>query len=263
MQSMRRLEAALLAAALVAGCQSQPQPGEAEQSATACAPPPVRTFSMKLTSKMFINTIPDANCLSSAFRVAGPANLVGGLAGQAAFFAFCKKSSLGENPPSDNAPVPLDARILSMGTATWKCQAGIAAPFGASFRGLGSVGGQEPGGLVGVANAPGVRDNINANGTFGFVSSGHPNPVAEPAFQAFMLRARPDIWDKTTVKITCGVDGRGQPNSTIAFTGTFTAFPSHKIFRRIPANAAAPKLVFNVPQKLFSDLWFLPAIPAP
>ena len=263
MRSMRRLSMLLLCTAAIAACQADPRIGQTEQNAAVCAPPPVLTFSVKLTSKMFINTIPAANCLSSSFRVVGPATIAGGLAGQAAFVAFCKASSFGENPPTDAAVVPLDARILSVGRATWKCQAGNAAPFGGSFVTGGSVGGPEPGGLVGIANAPGIRDNINANGTFGFVSSGHPNPLAEPSFQTFMLRTRPDIWDKTTAKIVCGVDGRGQPTSTITYTGTFSAFPSHKLFERSPAAAAAFKLLFNVPQKLFSNLWFLPAIPAP
>ena len=181
---------------------------------------------------------------------------------QAAFFAFCRATSLGENPPSDANVAPLDARILSIGSGTWQCRAGQAAPFAGRFAGGGSVGGPE-GAFVGIANAPAVRDQINANGSFGLVSSGHPNPFLEPAFQAFRPRARADIWNKLTAQITCGVDNRGMPTASLALTATFTRFPSHKIWRRAPANAAAPLLLFNRAQGSFSNLWWLPAVPAP
>src|SRR5262249_27528209 len=137
------------------------------------------------------------------------------ITGAAQFFAFCRATSLGENPPSDANTVPLDARILSIGRGTWQCRAGQAAPFAGSFVAGGSAGGLEAGGaLVGIANNPAVRDQINANGSFGLVSSGHPNPLLEGGFIYFRPRFRSDIWNKFTAQITCGVDNRGMPTST-------------------------------------------------
>ena len=260
---VRRIALALTLLGSLPGCHDQQVMPRIASSHHALCGPPTLTFSVRLASKMFINTIPAANCASSAFRMYGPPLTPAIVAQHAAFATFCKATSLGENPPSDAAVVPLDARVLSIGTATWQCQAGNAAPFNGSFVGGGSVGGPE-GPLVGIANAPGIRDNINANGTFALVSSGRPNPLAEPAFQALAFRARADIWNRTTAAITCGTDDNGQPTSSInwALAGR-TLFPSHKIFRRTPANAPAPVLLFNVAQGLFSNLWSLPAIPAP
>jgi hypothetical protein len=261
----------LVLAATAYGCSPEDKDpgreGSDEAEAVMCAAPPpppaVLTFSYRLASKLFINNIGIGDCIASTGIVPVLMGIPGfDQARQAAFFAFCRATSLGENPPSDANVAPLDARILSIGTGSWQCRAGQAAPFGGNFRGGGSVGGPE-GPLVGIANAPAVRDQINANGSFGLVSSGRPNPLAEPAFQGFRPRLRADIWNKVTAQITCGVDARGMPTANLNLNAWFTRFPSHKIWRRTPANAAATRLLFNRPQGSFSNLWWLPAIPAP
>jgi hypothetical protein len=262
-KTIRRIFPVVLIGALAAHCNEPgaPPPTQQTSEVAACAPPPppILTFSRKLASKMFISTIGPVNCTASTGIVVPV-----GIAGQAAMFAFCALTDLqmGENPPNDANVAPLDARVLSIGRGSWQCQAGNAAPFGGTWVTGGSVGGPE-GPFVGIANNPGIRDNINLNGTYGFVSSGHPNPLVEPSFQAQRLRARTDIWDKTTGAITCGVDARGQPTSTTNFAATFTRFPQHKIWTHTPSNAVASRLLFNNPQGLFSNLWWLPAIPAP
>jgi hypothetical protein len=249
-----------LALACAIGCSSHSLvEGQARQGAAACAAPPVLTWSYKLSSKLFINTIGVGNCLRSTANVLP----LGTPAQQAAYFTFCKMSSFGENPPSDAIVNPLDARILETAQGSWSCQAGNAAPFAGVWAGGGRWGGPEPLGFTGVANPVATRDNINLNGTFGFVASGHPNPALEWSFKVHRWRASPDIWNKTTATITCGVDNRGQPTTSLNLRLARTAFPSHKIWRRSPANAPAAVLLFNVPQGLFSNLWFLPAIPAP
>jgi hypothetical protein len=262
----RRAWCAPLALVCAIGCSSHSLVEEHTATATqnACAAPPVLNFSMKLATKLFINNSPFWDCVRSTGIVPIPTfNPAIDTARQAAFMAFCRATSLGENPPTDAPVVPLDARILSQAFLHWQCQAGNALPINGNIAGGGSVGGLEGGGaFVGIANAPAVRDNINLNGTFGLVSSGHPNPLAEPAFQAFRPRARSDIWNKITGTISCGVDARGQPTSSVRFAGQFTRFPSHKVWYRAPINAAAV-LLFNIPQGSFSNLWWLPAIPAP
>ena len=215
------------------------------------------TWSYTLAAKLYIATIPWADCLkASAIAVPpGPAN-------SAAFVAFCARSPQGENPPTDAAPVPLDARILGAAFGGWKCQANNPAPFGGSWVPGPTAAGVEFFGLTGVANPVATRDNINANGSFGMVVSGRPNAVFEPGFQVMRPRLRAQIWDRVTGDIACGTDNRGQPTATVALNATFTKFPSHKIWAHSPA-AAAPVLIFANPQKSFSNLWFLPAVGAP
>src|SRR5512143_3983068 len=111
-------------AACVAGSDSPPEPevGEAELEQQA-PPPPVLTFSMKVHSKLFINGVPNCGAHPSLFA---------GLAGWAAWRAFCGLTArrYTENPPTGALVIPLDARILGIATASWRCQAGNAAPIG-------------------------------------------------------------------------------------------------------------------------------------
>jgi hypothetical protein len=258
--------ATIALAAPLSGCLDDPPPpetpGEAAQAQQAAPPPPrVLTFSEALRSKLFINGVPFGTCNHAAVvgLVALPERI-------AAYLAFCKMTDLNyqENPPNGNPVNPLDARILGIATAQWRCQVGNAAPIApANARGAGSVGGMEPLGLVGVANNVAIRDNILLNGTWGFVTSGKPNPLAEPAFQAHSFRANPDIWNRVQTSISCGVDAAGRPMSTKFYTLTSTFFPSHKVWSHTPSNAAAGALLFNVAQRNFSDLWSLPPIPGP
>jgi len=171
---------------------------------------------------------------------------------------FCQASSLGENPPLPNIVAPLDARIRGGADVRWKCQSGNAAPV--------LFGGIDPlttASGTGIVNPITTRNNILANGTFGYVLSGHPNPIVEPRFQVHRFRANPDIWDKVTGTITCGTDKNNLPTSRVNTRYTTTLFPSHKLWFRTPAGAAATSILFNRPQGNFSDLWFLPIIPVP
>jgi hypothetical protein len=245
----------------LAGCTGESESTQNEhvedvKQAQQPAAPPILTFSVKLSSKLFINGVPTCG--------ANP-NIFGGLASFAAWRAFCAATAAkyAENPPADNAPVPLDARILGVATARWNCQAGNPTPVGPALAaGGGSVGGME-GPLVGIANAMGIRDNLLLNGTWGMVTSGRPNPIAEPAFQAIFPRVRPDIWNKIATTTTCGVDAQGRPTATSVYNFTGTWFPSHRVWRRSPMANPAAAVLFNLPQRALSDLWALPAVPAP
>ncbi|MEO8112859.1 MAG: hypothetical protein ABI655_00665, partial [Phenylobacterium sp.] len=231
----------------------------------AAAPPAgavVATFSVRFEDKLFINTIPLASCGPGAVLGFPGPNYPAQLA---AYLTFCKATSLGENPPNGAIVAPLDARIRGGVDVTWRCDTtALPKPVGptgvAPLAGAGGPEGPLALGLKGIVNVTPVRDQIAANTTFGAVVSGHPNPWVEPLFQAQRLRARPDIWNKLTGAITCGVDGRGMPTSTVNLTLLSTLFPSHRVWYRAPIAAPGPgALIFNVPQGAFSALWFLPA----
>jgi hypothetical protein len=225
----------------------------------------ILTFRPKYESKLFINNIPGADCRASALRVVGVGVGVVHLAKLAAFVPFCIAGSLGENPPNGAIVAPLDARIRGEVTLGFRCQAGNPLPLGPTAVTPGpTAGGPEPLGRVGVVNPPATRDNLAANGGWGFVLSGHPHPLLEPAFWAFRVRVRPDIWHKFHATVTCGVDARGLPTYTINRTTIATWFPSHKVwFYPGPATPPPGALNTNLAQRSFGDLWFLPAIPAP
>jgi hypothetical protein len=226
----------------------------------------VATFSMRFEDKLFINTIPLASCGPGAVLGFPGPNYPAQLA---AYIAFCKATSLGENPPNGAIVAPLDARIRGGVDVTWRCDTtALPKPIGptgvAPLAGAGGPEGPLILGIVGIVNPTLIRDQIVANTTFGAVISGHPNPWVEPLFQAQRLRGQPDIWHRLTGAITCGVDARGMPTSTVNLTLLSTPFPSHRVWYRSPIAAPAPgALILNVPQGAFSALWFLPPIPAP
>ncbi len=218
------------------------------------------TFTVRMEDKMFINTVPLAAC--------NPAGLsaVWTPAGLAAYLAFCKATSLGENPPTPNIVAPLDARIRAGVDLRWQCTAGNPAPFGGFMVRLATAGGTEgPAflGIKGIVNPIAIRNNINLNGTYGYVSSGFPNPIVEPGFQVHKIRLRSDIWDKISGSITCGTDNRGLPTSRLSYKLLKSAFPSTKLWIRTPMTAPTSVLRLNVAQGTFDNLWALPAIPAP
>src|SRR5258708_39491225 len=86
----------------------------------------VLTFTPKYESKLFIRTIPAADCLASATAIVGVLNP----AMFAAFVAFCRATSLGELPPTGAVVVPLDARIRGEVDLKFRCQKGNATPIG-------------------------------------------------------------------------------------------------------------------------------------
>ncbi len=220
------------------------------------------TFSIRFENKLFISTIPPAACGAAA--VLGPG---AGRVRTAAFMTFCQATSLAENPPTPAIVAPLDARIRGGIDVQWQCQVGNPIPVGqGNMARLATAGGNEgpPAlGIKGVVNPIATRNNILANGSFGYVLSGRPNAVVEPAFQLFRARATTDIWNRVTGVISCGVDTRGLPTATVNTTLLATLFPSHKLWYRTPMAAPAPILLFNMAQGAFSNLWFLPPVPAP
>ncbi len=225
----------------------------------------ILTFQPKYESKLYINNIPAADCKASAVRVVGAGVL--NLVKRAAFRAFCRATSVAtnENPPTGAIVNPLDARIRGEVQLSFRCQVGNPLPLAPTFVVAGpTAAGPEGPGLVGVVNPPATRDDLAVNGGWGFVLSGRPNRLVEPAFQFFRARANPDIWHKFRATVTCGVDARGLPTATINRTMIGTWFPSHKVWFYAGSATAPPGALVNLwAQRSFGDLWFLPVIPAP
>lgn len=250
---MRTL-ALTLSTALVSACVDSPASDQHDQCAPPVAPMQLN-FSVKLSTKLFINNIaiPGQCGAGAVLGVFGAPRLP-------AYLAFCAATSLGENPPTDANVAPLDARILGVATLRWTCVANNPVPQNVAIAGGGSVGGMEGPGLVGIAHPMRVAARGAA---FGMVTSGRPNPLAEPAFQFFRPRLRPDIWNKLSGAITCGTDAQGRPTSNYNLNLLRTRFPSHKVWTRTPAGVGPAVLRFNAAQGNLSSLWFLPPIPPP
>lgn len=220
--------------------------------------PRTLTYSVELRSKLWIN---------------GPAIVMGlhpsALAGPQdygrywAFWLATKRKFL-DTAATDAFPAPgtvLDARILGQGFARWKCQQGRANPFaGAAWPGA-AVGGFElPPAIFGVANPVAIRNSINVVGTWGMVTSGRPNLLLEPAFQSVFPRLRRNIWNKVVTTVTCNL---ANATSALAYTGTRSAFPNHRVWRRTPIGAANSALRLTAAQGPFTRLWQLAPVPAP
>jgi hypothetical protein len=237
-------------------------------AASAAVAQQTLTFSVRFEDKLFINTIPVQSCGTGA--VLGVPALPPDpayAARVAAYVAWCAATSLGENPPTGGLVNPLDARIRAGVDLSWACRAGNAAPVApegmARLATAGGIEGPAALGIKGIDNPTALRDQILANGTWGAVFSGHPNPLVEPGFQVHRARGATDIWQRLSGTIRCATDAQGRPTSTVTYALQSTAFPSHKVWYRTPANAAAAILSATVAQGSFSNLWFLPAVPAP
>jgi hypothetical protein len=221
------------------------------------------TFNRQVRTKMFIANIPLNMC--DPVGVLGPPTGPGWLARSAAFIAFCKATSLGENPPNGEIYSPLDARNLAIVSFRWQCQVGSSIPVNlGQVTPVGAFPGME-GPFTGVANPIATANQILADGSWRFVASGHPSPFVEPAFQAQRIRFRTDIWHRASGSMSCGVDGRGNPTSTMNFMLSTTHFPSHRsyLYDSNVNPAAFQRIVHNKAQGLFSNLWYLPPVGAP
>src|SRR5499433_497365 len=169
----------------------------------------VLTFDRQVRTKMFINTIPLSMC--DPVGVLGPPTGPAWLAKSAAYIALCKRTSLGENPPNGEIYSPLDARNLAIVSFRWQCQVGSFIPVNlGQVTPVGAFAGME-GPFMGTANPIATANQILADGTWGFVASGHPSLFVEPAFQAMRIRFRTNIWHRAAGRMSCGVDGRGNP----------------------------------------------------
>jgi len=223
------------------------------------------TYTAKYESKLFINTIPQADCASSSLTING---VLATPATHAAFIAFCNLTNLGENPPDGATPTPLDARIRGDVTLSFVCQVGNALPVAPASVTAGptaaGIEGPAALGILGALSPTGIRDQLIVNGGWGYVLSGRPNALVEPPFQRFQVRLNRHIWHRLAGTVACGVDARGLPTATITHTLSRTWFPSHKVWYLTPATAARPgALTYNRPQRSFEDLWTLPVVGAP
>ena len=129
---------------------------------------------------------------------------------------------------------------------------------------VGAFAGME-GPFMGVANPIATANQILADGTWGFVASGHPSAFVEPAFQAMRIRLRTNIWHRAAGRMSCGVDGRGNPTSTMNFRLSATHFPSHRsyLYDATVNPPAFQRVAHNKTQGFFSNLWYLPAVGSP
>ena len=183
----------------------------------------------------------------------------------AAYFAFCRAtdSQFLENPPTGSTAPPLDARVAIVMNLKWKCQVGQALPTGlANITFVDSVGGPEPAGLTGVVNPVTTKNTMLADGKWSFVASGHPHPATNVIFNSHRIRLNTDIWHRADGNVSCSIDGKGRPSSRIAFTLNGTRFPSHRSWFYTVAGRKV-RQAHNILQQAFSNLWFLPPVPAP
>ena len=222
---------------------------------------PKKSFTARLESKLFIGDIGWLDCGNPNFI--NPADYLPGAfqARRAAYQAFCQATSLGEDPPNGDIHNPLDARIRAGVGIDWTCEAGRSTPLEANITAIATEGGWE-GPVKGVVNATAIRNNLVQSGTFGYVASGHPHPLVETAFQAFRLRNQPDIWQRITGSVSCDTNASGHPTAVLSTNIMRSPFPSHRLWWKRDANSA-PRLLFDQGQGLFSQLWSLPAVPAP
>ena len=223
----------------------------------------VLTFDRQVRTKMFINTIPLNMC--DPVGVLGPPTGPAWLAKSAAYIALCKRTSLGENPPNGENYSPLDARNLAIVSFRWQCQVGSSIPVNlGQVTPVGAFAGME-GQFMGVVNPIATANQILADGTWGFVASGHPSLFVEPAFQAMRIRLRTNIWHRAAGRMSCGVDGRGNPTSTMNFRLSATHFPSHRsyLYDATVNPPAFQRVAHNKTQGFFSNLWYLPAVGSP
>jgi hypothetical protein len=225
------------------------------------APPPVLappaqpqklTWKGSFTTKLYIAGFPLNKCGTPTFvKLTGPKQI-------AKYAAFCLATaqSYKENPPKgDNNVNPLDARIWAKADLVIVCAPNKAVPDSGSIDVGGTAAGKEVGPFGGVVETPRRRDQIAANGEYGFVTWGRPNAALEPGFiLAGGPRAQRHIWNKVTGTATCKTGNDGKPSVSLTYKPDGTGFPSHKIWWN-------GKLAATIPQGTMSVLWELPPVP--
>jgi len=224
---------------------------------------PKKSFSVRFESKLYINDIGWFDCGNPNFINPADYTLSKYMARRAAYQSFCMLTSLGEEPPNGDLIEPLDARIRAGVDVRFTCEAGRAMPIDSDITSLPTGSGWEGGIVKGISNPTATRNDLTTNGTFAYVASGHPHPIIEPSFQVFKQRANTDIWHRVSGTVTCGSDAAGYPTASVDTRLTRTWFPSHRVFFRTPRDAPSFSIIFDQPQRLFSDLWRLPPIAAP
>jgi hypothetical protein len=223
----------------------------------------VLTYSRQIRTKMFIANFPASAC--DPVGVLGLPTGPQWLAKAAAYMALCRRINLGEDPPNGEPVSPLDARNLSIVSFGWQCQVGTPIPVNSgNIIPVATFAGPE-GFFTGVVNPIATRNEILTNGNWGFVASGHPNPIPELAFQAIAIRFNRDIWHRAAGTISCNVDSQGNPTSSMNFRLSVTHFPSHRsyIYDTSSGPPTFQRVAHNKTQGYMSNLWFLPPVGSP
>lgn len=228
--------------------------------------PLTESFSLRYDTKMFISTIGNrCGPLPAVMPMLYPGTVLVdpfGIDRALAYKALCSLTdSQYSEDPGPKFVAPMNARIFSTVVVAYKCEAGKTLPVEGTVIPVMIMPGLE-GWFAGIVNPIQIRNDIAKNGTFSAVISGRPNLAVEPTFQVIGARQRKDIWHKISVKLTCNVDAEGKLISTNQLTLTYSKFPSHRVWLSSPSTAA-PRLVLDIPQGPFTNLWSLESIAAP
>jgi len=109
-----------------------------------------------------------------------------------------------------------------------------------------------------------LATSVTPDGRFYFLARGWPHWAAAPAFNAVEWRTRTTIWYTVEGVVTCNNgDATIQvPDSSVVTT----AFPSFRLWTSKSTNGQtvySEQKIIDRPQGTFSELWNLPAAPAP
>jgi hypothetical protein len=215
-------------------------------------------FSKQVRSKLFIGPIGDA-CDPLGVVPLGPhfSERV------AAYLVFCRLTDgLQDDPASGSEGPPLRARVLAIVDLRWSCRAGENTPLVGAVTPVAAIGGPEPLGLQGTAHPITVRDDLATDGTWAYVASGRPHPLAEIGFQIHRPRFRSDIWHHVAGSVHCETSASGDIRSRIeVHFEEATRFPSHRAYFYGGIDAPAFEQASSiVHQHALSNLWYLPEV---
>lgn len=259
---------ALVALTLSAACQIGTEYATTRQDVLCDQGPPSEiSFSGQLRSKLFIDRIPSNKCNPNGVLQPTGARALDDLR-YAEYDSFCKLTDLSyKEHPATGTDNPVEARILAIVAINWTCRQYQTVPSSGALIRSSEIGGPELGPIRGAAEVTTTRDTITQNGEFAYVASGRPNAAFEPFFSFFRPRQNTHIWHRVTGKITCATDGQGMISATLeAHISEATKFPSHRLYEYRRDAAGTPifqRILADVPQQEFSNLWHLPPVGAP
>jgi hypothetical protein len=221
---------------------------------------------------MFIDRIPLAKCNPNGV-LASTGNEGFDFVRYAQYYELCKATDLSyEEHPATGTDNPAEARILAIVAINWTCRQNQAVPSSGRLIRVTEIGGSEPARpagspIHGVADVTQTRDTIAQNGEFAYVTSGRPNAFVEAPLEYFRLRQNTHIWHRVTGKITCVTDAQGMISATLeAKISDATKFPSHRVYEYRQDASGTPifqRILADIPQQEFSNLWHLPPVGVP
>jgi hypothetical protein len=243
--------AIVAAASLAAGTPKKTEPTKPATKPTA------QTWDIQLAAKLYIAKIDSCGDPLDVISMTQPFEEQ--VIAAASYEAFCQsaKATFHEDPKTPAISDPLDARIAGSIDLSVTCEPGKAVPIAPSAIKAGPTAAGYEGSLHGTVNPPAIEDHLAKDGTFIWVMSGRPHPVAELPFTLLHggPRLTPNIWSSVQGKVTCPTAAGGEP--TIIYYVGASPFPSIRVWRTIGSDTK----VTTVGEGPFTDLWALPLPP--